>query len=186
MPSRSPLIRVTAMPADTNPCAVVFGGRPVIRMALGAGALLLLAACSPSAEVPEREAGEEPAILQSPATAPQGFPERPVMIGQDGPEMDACGTVSKVRLVPGEAGDKAIVRAAPEGAAREVAQLASGHMVAQCDFSDENVWLGIVFDPAKPDSPDCGTGSPVAAVQPYAGTCKSGWIRSDNLEMVAG
>jgi acyl-CoA thioesterase YciA len=37
--SRDPLIRVTAMPADTNPYGGVFGGWLMAQMALGAGAL---------------------------------------------------------------------------------------------------------------------------------------------------
>ena len=36
---RNPLIRVTAMPADTNPYGGVFGGWLMSQMALGAGAL---------------------------------------------------------------------------------------------------------------------------------------------------
>nr|WP_229658464.1 hotdog domain-containing protein [Tsuneonella deserti] len=39
MSSRDPLIRVTAMPADTNPYGGVFGGWLMSQMALGAGAL---------------------------------------------------------------------------------------------------------------------------------------------------
>ncbi len=35
--SRSPQIRVTAMPADTNPYGGVFGGWLMAQMALGAG-----------------------------------------------------------------------------------------------------------------------------------------------------
>lgn len=37
--SRDPLIRVTAMPSDTNPYGGVFGGWLMSQMALGAGAL---------------------------------------------------------------------------------------------------------------------------------------------------
>ena len=39
MPDREPLIRVTAMPADTNPYGGVFGGWLMSQMALGAGSL---------------------------------------------------------------------------------------------------------------------------------------------------
>jgi len=39
MPDRDPLIRVTAMPADTNPYGGVFGGWLMSQMALGAGSL---------------------------------------------------------------------------------------------------------------------------------------------------
>ncbi len=39
MTARQPLIRVTAMPADTNPYGGVFGGWLMSQMALGAGAL---------------------------------------------------------------------------------------------------------------------------------------------------
>lgn len=37
--NRDPLIRITAMPADTNPYGGVFGGWLMSQMALGAGAL---------------------------------------------------------------------------------------------------------------------------------------------------
>ncbi len=39
MTDRQPLIRVTAMPADTNPYGGVFGGWLMSQLALGAGAL---------------------------------------------------------------------------------------------------------------------------------------------------
>ena len=39
MTNRQPLIRVTAMPADTNPYGGVFGGWLMSQMSLGAGAL---------------------------------------------------------------------------------------------------------------------------------------------------
>ena len=39
MTPRDPLIRVTAMPSDTNPYGGVFGGWLMSQMALGAGAL---------------------------------------------------------------------------------------------------------------------------------------------------
>ena len=39
MPDRIPQIRVTAMPADTNPYGGVFGGWLMAQMALGAGSL---------------------------------------------------------------------------------------------------------------------------------------------------
>ena len=39
LPDRDPLIRVTAMPADTNPYGGVFGGWLMSQMALGAGSL---------------------------------------------------------------------------------------------------------------------------------------------------
>ena len=39
MPDRTPLIRVTAMPADTNPYGGVFGGWLTSQMALAAGSL---------------------------------------------------------------------------------------------------------------------------------------------------
>ena len=39
MSTRDPQIRVTAMPADTNPYGGVFGGWLMAQMALGAGSL---------------------------------------------------------------------------------------------------------------------------------------------------
>ena len=45
MPDRVPLIRVTAMPTDTNPYGGVFGGWLMSQMALAAGSLASRHAC---------------------------------------------------------------------------------------------------------------------------------------------
>ena len=45
MPDRAPLIRVTAMPTDTNPYGGVFGGWLMSQMALAAGSLASRHAC---------------------------------------------------------------------------------------------------------------------------------------------
>ena len=75
--------------------------------------------------------------------------------------------------------------AADNATADEVATLEAGQNVIVCDSGAEG-WSGIVFDPVDKQNPTCGTGSPVAEEQEYKGICTSGWIQSENLEMIAG
>ncbi|WP_260482440.1 hypothetical protein [Sphingomicrobium flavum] len=107
-------------------------------------------------------------------------PAKPVMFGGEA-DFDACGSFG--RIAEGQA---VTVRSADDASADAVATLQPGHGVAVCDQDDGNIWYGIVFDPAAPDSPDCGTGTPVAERRAYDGVCKSGWVKSESVEQFAG
>ena len=155
-----------------------------MRILLAGAAALALAACSQSeeAEVPadDTAATTDSGTTVADAGAPTVDGVKPVMIGGDGPDMDACGTLSKV-----VAGGDPVVRSADNATANEVATLEAGQNVIVCDSGAEG-WSGIVFDPVDKQNPTCGTGSPVAEEQEYKGICTSGWIQSENLEMIAG
>ena len=143
---------------------------------------------------PEADIGEEGAAARTSssgaetgATSPgESIAARPVLIGKDGPDMDACGTVSIVASALGEGNATAPVHAAPDAKSEQTGTLAAGHMVVVCDGSDDGAWQGIVYDLQQSYNPDCGTGSPVAEEKPYPGTCASGWMKADRLEMLAG
>lgn len=110
---------------------------------------------------------------------------RPVTIGHAGADMDACLSTGEVTgLNP--AGDNFLaVRAAPEVSAPMLARLAPRHPVWICDEAPGG-WTGIVYQADPHDPLDCGVGTPVPRVQPYRGPCRSGWVASRYIVVVAG
>lgn len=113
------------------------------------------------------------------AAASRASVSRDVMIGKDGPDMDACGTLSSATA-------DTEVRMGPDEFSAGKARLKAGQQVKVCETSEDGAWAGVVFHPSLPELPDCGTGSPVAQAQPYRGACSSGWVKADALEMLAG
>jgi hypothetical protein len=159
--------------------------------------LLLLAACSKSADVYEELPNSSLA-----GAAREDVPEsrldsalaRPVMIGEDGSRFDACGTMGQVSR-PGAKG--LALRAAPFAEAKETGRLAEGARLFVCTRSLDQKWLGVVVVPppaaAPPGLPavaqpaiDCEVSSPVERRQAYAGPCPSGWVASAYVRLIAG
>jgi hypothetical protein len=103
----------------------------------------------------------------------------PVMIGSE-PDLNACPSLAQVG---GAKSGLVSVRAAPKGEAKEIDRLANGDYAYVCDTSGE--WTGVVYRRGKEMAPDCGVASP-AKRGPYRGACKSGWVRSKWLTVVAG
>lgn len=157
--------------------------------------VLMLAACSDSREVldelPNSSLADRP-NAPAPETRMDTPLARPVIIGEDGPRMDACGTLGQVTR--GGAGGLPL-RAAPFGDAKIVAQLAVGQRAFVCTRSIDQKWLGVVLLPeAAPDlapdnaaeAPDCGVTAPVERKQAYDGPCVSGWVSSAIVRLIAG
>ena len=116
--------------------------------------------------------------------APTG---KPVRIGGDGPRFDACGSTGRILAVSGDS--MAAVRNSPFDSAAEKERIRSGTNVFVCSRSLDQQWFGIVY--AGPDSEggtsvDCGVSSPVRSKQNYDGPCKSGWVASNFVKLVAG
>lgn len=101
----------------------------------------------------------------------------PVMIGSE-PELDACGSLGAV------AATKLSVRDGPGSAFHRMDSLAKGKTVFVCSSSPDGEWTGVVY--ADGSEPDCGVSSPVPKPQPYAGACRSGWVRSKWITIIAG
>jgi hypothetical protein len=100
----------------------------------------------------------------------------PVVVGKDGADLDACGgtgvLVRDSTLFP-----------APQDRPEFQQGLTRGARVFVCDGSPDGHWTGVVV----PDGDeDCGVSSPVAAPRPYDGACRSGWVKSADIEVVAG
>jgi hypothetical protein len=125
------------------------------------------------------------AVVAAGIAVPASVPARAVMVGGE-PDLDACASQGQpTGLKPG--GDNFLsVRVAPSTGAAAVFRLKPGHIFNLCDAADG--WTGIVFDPKAPgaDGIDCGVGTPIAKRQAYAGPCRSGWVSSRYVVVVAG
>lgn len=109
---------------------------------------------------------------------------RPVRIGLAGPALDACLSLAEVRGVNRETGNVLIVRAIPRIGAIPLDRLAPGRQVWICDGDAMPGWTGIVY--AERPGQDCGVAAPVASPQSYAGPCRTGWVASRYLAVIAG
>ena len=125
--------------------------------------------------------------------------ERPVRIGEGGPRFDACQAVGKVSGLRSRSLDVLI---APFDSAEKKDSLPAGELVYICTRSHDQQWFGVVYGEAAPlaaaeeegeaeaTSPtgisDCGVSSPVRSKRNYDGPCKSGWVESTFVKLVAG
>lgn len=116
---------------------------------------------------------------------------RPVIIGEDGPRMDACGAMGMVTR------GSLPLRAAPFDDARTIATLEEGDRMHVCTRSLDQRWLGVILPPrpdgqaaadnsARPQPADCGVTEPVDRKQSYDGPCDSGWVSSARVRLIAG
>lgn len=123
-------------------------------------------------------------LLLAPVDAEIEAGERLVMVGQDGSEFDACGSLGRVRgLRPG--GDNFLsVRIAPGSDAREKDRIGNGNRLFLCDQSGD--WYGVVYQRAGDPMANCGTGTPSAYVGAYRGPCRYGWVHKYFVEFLAG
>ncbi|WP_413292820.1 hypothetical protein ACLSU7_15525 [Bdellovibrio sp. HCB185ZH] len=55
--------------------------------------------------------------------------------------------------------------------------------VSSCVASEDKRFIGIVYGKK---GQDCGVGSPIPKRQEYKGPCKSGWIKAEFFELLAG
>jgi len=147
-------------------------------------------ACSESTKVSD-DLAESSAYIDNPTGRTERVEEdpsaKPVRIGEGGPRFDACQSVGEVgRHVSGSLP----VLSAPFDAAEKIDSLSPGQIVHICTRSIDQQWFGIVYDkpsdPANSTPVDCGVSSPVRAKRNYDGPCKSGWVESTYVVLVAG
>ena len=122
--------------------------------------------------------------------APQAAPAPPVAhavavrIGELGANFDACAAAGTTRhLKPGQS---LPVRAAPFDSAAETGAVPTGARFFVCTRSHDQKWLGIVFDPSGTLAESCGVSSPVSTRGGYEGPCRSGWVASPFVRLIAG
>lgn len=122
--------------------------------------------------------------------------ERPVRIGLGGPRFDACQGVGRIQGLQGRELD---VRISPFDAAEKKDSIKQGQQVWICTRSHDQQWHGIVYDDGAIEAVEgeaatstnrgpgeCGVSSPVRSKRNYDGPCKSGWVESNFVKLVAG
>lgn len=149
--------------------------------------LLALAGCSKSNDVYEELPNSSLAGAPRsdvPETRMDAPIARPVIIGEDGPRLNACGTVGQV--VQAGSGGLAL-HAAPFDDAKALARLPDGQRAWVCTRSIDQRWLGVVVPPpAEAATPpvDCGVSSPTQRKRAYDGPCASGWVASAYVRLI--
>lgn len=119
-------------------------------------------------------------------SAPVQTESAPVRVGELGPNFDACAAAGTTRHLDVAAGDKLPVRAAPFDTAAEAGAVAAGARFFVCTRSHDQRWLGIVYDESGALSPGCGVSRPLNARRAYEGPCRSGWVSSAFVKLIAG
>ncbi len=106
----------------------------------------------------------------------------PVMAGGE-EDLDACGSSGRIAGLNPRGDGFLSVRSGPGGKPyREIDRLHNGNAVIVCD--EQGPWLAVVYGRSPDD--DCGVGTPWPTRKPYAGPCRSGWVHSRYVRMVAG
>ncbi len=108
----------------------------------------------------------------------------PVRIGELGPNFDACSAAGTTRHL--KAGERLPVRAAPFDTAAEAGSIPSGSRFFICTRSHDQKWFGVVFEEGGALAERCGVSGPATARRDYAGPCRSGWVASAFVRLVAG
>ncbi|MHA7818348.1 MAG: hypothetical protein ACX930_01740 [Erythrobacter sp.] len=135
-----------------------------------------------------RDAAEQPAgngVALEKVTEPSFAAEpRPVRIGLDGPDFDACGSFGVITGLNPDGDNFLSVRSAPSTDGEELDRITSDTGVSLCDSAPG--WIGIVYEGAGKEGFGCGVGSPVSSVRTYGGSCRSGWVSERFVEVIAG
>ncbi len=118
----------------------------------------------------------EPAPVRTEAVA--------VRVGELGPSFAACGAAGTTRRLA--EGQGLEVRAAPFDTAERAGEVAAGARFFVCSRSHDQRWLGIVYEPGGQLAPACGVSSPLPSRRAYEGPCRSGWVASAYVKLIAG
>ena len=110
--------------------------------------------------------------------------QRPVRVGLAGNDLDACLSLAEVRGLDRNGDNFLTVRATPTRAGRVLDRLGPNRQVWICDGDAVPGWTGIVY--ADRPGVACNVGSPVPSIRPYQGPCRTGWVFSRYLFVVAG
>ena len=141
---------------------------------------LPLAACGEPAKVADRT--EEAAANVSADTVTAAA--RPVRIGELGANFAACGAAGTTRNL--KAGEALPVRWAPFDNARETGSVPAAARFFICTRSHDQKWFGIVSDEGGTLAESCGVSEPVTRRRDYDGPCRSGWVQSAFVKVIAG
>ena len=142
--------------------------------------VLAMASCGEPATIANRAAGGDGNTAADTVTAAA----RPVRIGELGPNFAACSAAGTTRNL--KAGEALPVRWAPFDNARETGSVPAGTRFFICTRSHDQKWFGIVFDDGGTLAERCGVAEPVTRRRDYDGPCRSGWVQSAFVKVIAG
>lgn len=125
-------------------------------------------------------------LLTTAAVATATMAREPVVPVQFGAiaELDACGSQGEVRGLNPKGDNFLAVREGPGTDYAKIDEIHEGQWIILCEEAEKGAWFGIVYDPTG--KLDCGTGSPIPEKRVYDGPCKSGWVSSKFITMLAG
>jgi hypothetical protein len=147
-------------------------------------ALLALCGCDEPAQLARAPGSTTPAYERvEPGASPMEAAITPVRIGEMGANFAACNARGTLRRSAADAGLP--VRAAPFDAAHTVAELAPGATFFVCSRSLDQKWLGVVFDEGATAAATCGVSGSIPSARAYAGRCRSGWVASASVKLLA-
>ena len=108
----------------------------------------------------------------------------PVRVGEYGLNFDACPWIGTTRRA--EPGTALAVRGSPFDSGAETGKVAADARFYVCSRSLDQKWFGIVYDESGGLAPRCGVGDPIASKRSYEGPCRSGWVSSAFVKLIAG
>lgn len=141
---------------------------------------LAMASCGDTEKVANRSAGDDGNASADTVTAEA----RPVRIGELGPNFAACSAAGTTRNL--KAGEALPVRWAPFDTGREIGSVTARARFFICTRSHDQKWFGIVFDEGGTLAERCGVAEPVTRRRDYDGPCRSGWVQSAFVKVIAG
>ncbi|MCL1633245.1 hypothetical protein M2650_01090 [Luteimonas sp. SX5] len=106
----------------------------------------------------------------------------PVMVGEI-PDIDACSSWGEVS---GLKYSSLAVRSGPGTQYAQTDALQNGQGLYLCDSAAGGEWQGVVYMPGKGTPPDCGVSNASSSPRAYTGPCRSGWVRSKWVKLLAG
>lgn len=141
---------------------------------------LLGASCGDPAAVSTRASDDDRSVVAGTVTATA----RPVRIGELGPNFRACSAAGTTRSL--KSGEALTVRSAPFENAGETGGVAERARFFICTRSHDQKWFGIVFDEDGTLARRCAVSEPVTRRRDYDGPCRSGWVQSAFVKVIAG
>jgi hypothetical protein len=144
--------------------------------------LLALAACGGEPVATENVTGGPPSARTD--AAPIAPDAVPVRIGELGPNFAACSAAGTSRHI--SAGEGLQVRAAPFETAATSGSIPAGARFFVCTRSHDQRWFGVVYEEAGALAPACNVSRPINARRAYDGPCRSGWVSSAFVKVIAG
>jgi uncharacterized protein YgiM (DUF1202 family) len=106
---------------------------------------------------------------------------QPVVVGGEESSEGCAGTAT----VAVREGSSLNLRAGPATTYPVVTRLSAGQHVSICQ-SLRNGWVGVVVHERGPGPKDCRLSDTGPRARPYAGPCKSGWVKDEFLRLFAG